>query len=379
MAKNISILGSTGSIGVQSLDVVRNLKLKVSGLSANSNIDLLEKQAREFVPKVVAINDDSLKDELKSRLKDLPIEVLSGVDGLKAVAAMDETDTVVASVVGIAGLIPTLEAIRKGKDIALANKETLVTAGSIVMSEAKKHKVNILPVDSEHSAIFQSLMGNNSNRVSKLILTASGGPFRGKSHEDLKKVTVKDALNHPNWVMGSKITIDSASLMNKGLEVIEARWLFDMPLKKIEVLIHPQSVIHSMVEYCDGSVIAQLGSPDMRIPIQFALTYPDRMHNDFSKLDLLKTKSLTFEAPDFDGFPCLKLAFEALKMGGTMPAVLNAANEVAVGLFLKEKIRFVDIPVIIEEAMGKHQKNNNPSLEDIIEVDKETRDIILKK
>ncbi len=379
MAKNISILGSTGSIGIQSLDVARNLKIKVSGLSANSNIDLLEKQAREFMPRVVAINNESLRANLESRLKGLPIEVLGGLDGLKAVAAMDEIDTVVTSIVGIAGLIPTLEAIRKGKDIALANKETLVTAGDIVMSEAKKYNVNILPVDSEHSAIFQSLMGNNLNRVSKLILTASGGPFRGRSYEELKGVTLKDALNHPNWVMGSKITIDSASLMNKGLEVIEAKWLFDIPIERIDVLIHPQSVIHSMVEYCDGSVMAQLGSPDMRIPIQFALTYPDRCHNEFSKLDLLKTRSLTFEEPDIESFPCLGLAFYALKAGGTMPAVLNAANEVAVGLFLEEKIRFIDIPVIIEEAMGKHQKNKNPSLEDIIEVDKDTRNMILNK
>ncbi|KNY24911.1 1-deoxy-D-xylulose-5-phosphate reductoisomerase [Pseudobacteroides cellulosolvens] len=379
MAKNISILGSTGSIGIQSLDVARNLKIKVSGLSANSNVDLLEKQAREFMPRVVAINNDSLRSDLESRLKGLPIEVLSGLDGLKAVAAMDEIDTVVTSIVGIAGLIPTLEAVKKGKDIALANKETLVTAGNIVMSEAKKYNVKILPVDSEHSAIFQCLMGNNLNRVSKLILTASGGPFRGRFYEELKEVTLKDALNHPNWVMGSKITIDSASLMNKGLEVIEAKWLFDIPIERIDVLIHPQSVIHSMVEYSDGSVLAQLGSPDMRIPIQFALTYPDRCHNDFSKLDLLKTRNLTFEEPDIKSFPCLGLAFYALKEGGTMPAVLNAANEVAVRLFLEEKIRFIDIPVIIEEAMGKHQKNNNPSLEDIIEVDNDTRIMILNK
>jgi 1-deoxy-D-xylulose-5-phosphate reductoisomerase len=379
MAKNISILGSTGSIGIQSLDVARNLKIKVSGLSANSNVDLLEKQAREFMPRIAAINDDSLRSELKSRLKGLPIEVLSGLEGLKAVAAMDEIDTVITSIVGIAGLIPTLQAIKKGKDIALANKETLVTAGSIIMSEAKKHKVNIFPVDSEHSAIFQCLMGNNLNRVSKLILTASGGPFRGRSCEELMEVSLKDALKHPNWIMGSKITIDSASLMNKGLEVIEAKWLFDISIDKIEVLIHPQSVIHSMVEYYDGSVMAQLGSPDMRIPIQFALTYPDRSNNEFSKLDLLKTRSLTFEEPDLDAFPCLGLAFNALNTGGTMPTVLNAANEVAVGLFLEEKIRFIDIPVIIEKAMEKHQKNNNPSLEDIIEVDKDTRDMILHK
>ncbi|HEY9062378.1 MAG TPA: 1-deoxy-D-xylulose-5-phosphate reductoisomerase [Pseudobacteroides sp.] len=379
MAKNISILGSTGSIGTQSLDVARNLKIRVSGLSANGNLDLLEEQAREFMPKIVAINNDSLRDELKSRLKGLPIEVLSGLEGLKAVAAMDEVDTVVTSIVGIAGLIPTMEAIRKGKDIALANKETLVTAGSIVMSEAKKYNVNILPVDSEHSAIFQCLMGNNLNKVSKLILTASGGPFRGRTCEELMEVTLKDALKHPNWVMGSKITIDSASLMNKGLEVIEAKWLFDISADRIEVLIHPQSVIHSMVEYCDGSVMAQLGSPDMRIPIQFALTYPDRSDNEFSKLDLLKTRSLTFEEPDLNSFPCLGLAFDALKTGGTMPAVLNAANEVAVGLFLEEKIRFIDIPAIIEKAMEKHQKNKNPSLEDIIEVDRDTRDMILNK
>ncbi|MDP4179806.1 MAG: 1-deoxy-D-xylulose-5-phosphate reductoisomerase [Bacillota bacterium] len=377
MAKNISILGSTGSIGIQSLDVARNLKLRVSGLSANNNIDLLEKQAREFLPSIVAINNDELRAELKNRIKDLNIEVLSGIEGLKAVATVDEADTVVTSIVGIAGLIPTIEAIRKGKDIALANKETLVTAGGIVMSEAKKSNVKILPVDSEHSAIFQCLMGNNLKGLLKIILTASGGPFRGKSKEELKSVSLKAALNHPNWVMGSKITIDSASLMNKGLEVIEAKWLFDVADDQIEVLVHPQSVIHSMVEYNDGSVIAQLGSPDMRIPIQFALTYPQRAENDFSRLNLLKTRSLTFEEPDLKAFPCLRLAFEALKEGGTMPAVLNAANEVAVGLFIEEKIKFTDIPRIIETAMERHNKNNNPSLEDIIEIDRLTRNKIL--
>jgi len=379
MTKNISILGSTGSIGVQTLDVAKNIELKVLGLSANNNIDLLEKQARELRPLLVAVGSEKHRQELSNRLKDTGIEVMSGVEGLNAVATLNEVDTVVTSIVGIAGLIPTLEAIKNGKNIALANKETLVTAGSLVMSEAIKNNVKILPVDSEHSAIFQCLMGNNIENVSKIILTASGGPFRGRTKEDLKNVTLEDALKHPNWVMGSKITIDSATLMNKGLEVIEAKWLFNLDFDKIEVLVHPQSVIHSMVEYQDGSSIAQLGSPDMRIPIQFALTYPDRAYNSFSRLNLLETNSLTFEKPDIETFPCLRLAFEAMKEGGTLPVVMNAANEVAVGLFLERKIDFTDIPLIIEKSMVAHNVNNNPCLHDIIEVDLNTRNEILGK
>ncbi|HOM01227.1 MAG TPA: 1-deoxy-D-xylulose-5-phosphate reductoisomerase [Acetivibrio sp.] len=369
MVKRISILGSTGSIGVQTLDVARNLNIKVDGLAANKNIDLLEKQVREFHPEVVAVKDEERARVLRERLSDTDCKVESGIDGLKTVASIESVETVVTSIVGIAGLIPTMEAIKHKKNIALANKETLVTAGHIVMSEAAKMEVKILPVDSEHSAIFQSLMGNNKEDVSKIILTASGGPFRGRKRGQLENVTLKEALKHPNWSMGSKITIDSATMMNKGLEVIEAHWLFDIPQDDIEVLVHPQSIIHSMVEYKDGSIIAQLGSPDMRLPIQFALTYPDRKPNNFSKLDIIKNGSLTFEAPDIEAFPCLELAFEALRAGGTMPAVLNAANEEAVGLFLDEKIRFLDIPKIIENVMGRHSIKPDPDIDDIIDID----------
>jgi 1-deoxy-D-xylulose-5-phosphate reductoisomerase len=353
--------------------------LDVLGLTADSNIDLLEKQARDFKPLIVAVNSEELACILADRLKDLEIEVLGGVEGIKKAAVIDKADTVVASIVGIAGLVPTLAAIEAGKDIALANKETLVTAGDLVMNLAKEKNVKILPVDSEHSAIFQCLMGNNNKDVSKIILTASGGPFRGQKLHELSMVTSKDALKHPNWVMGSKITIDSATLMNKGLEVIEAKWLFGLELEQIQVMVHPQSVIHSMVEYNDGSVMAQLGSPDMRMPIQFALTYPRRCTNSFNRLNLLEVKNLTFEEPDLKTFSCLKLAFEALKSGGTMPVVLNAANEVAVGLFLKEKIGFLDIPRIIEKVMGKHTVNIKPGLDDIIEVDRWARETVEKE
>lgn len=369
MGKKISILGSTGSIGVQTLDVARNLGVQILGLTANSNIDLFEKQIREFSPKIVSIGNEKLAEELRFRTKDLKVEIVSGLLGLNRVATIDDVDTVVTSIVGIAGLIPTIEAIRKGKNIALANKETLVTAGSIVMSEAKKHRVNIFPVDSEHSAIFQCMLGNNVKEVEKIILTASGGPFRGKSLKELEQVTLSQALKHPNWNMGSKITIDSATLMNKGLEVIEAKWLFNVSLEKIQVVIHPQSIIHSAVEFIDGSVIAQLGSPDMRIPIQLALTYPERVSNNFSKLNFFEAGSYSFERPDLNSFPCLKLAFDALNAGGTMPTVLNAANEFAVALFLKEKIKFLHIPEIIKLVIESHTVNNNPSLDDIIEVD----------
>jgi len=376
MVNRISILGSTGSIGVQTLDVARNLNIKVDGLAANKNIDLLEKQAREFQPKIVAVKDEERARILRDRLSDTDCKVVGGVEGLKMVASIETVETVVTSIVGIAGLIPTMEAIKHKKNIALANKETLVTAGHIVMSEAARMGVKILPVDSEHSAVFQSLMGNNKKDVAKIILTASGGPFRGRKKEELRNVTLREALNHPNWSMGSKITIDSATMMNKGLEVIEAHWLFEIPQDDIEVLVHPQSIIHSMVEYKDGSIISQLGSPDMRLPIQFALTYPDRKQNNFSKLDIVKIGSLTFEAPDLEAFPCLGLAFEALRAGGTMPAVLNAANEKAVGLFLQEKIRFLDIPEIIEKVMGRHSVKPDPDIDDIIDVDLWARKIV---
>ncbi|HOQ36455.1 MAG TPA: 1-deoxy-D-xylulose-5-phosphate reductoisomerase [Acetivibrio sp.] len=369
MVERISVLGSTGSIGVQTLDVAKNLNIKVEGLAANKNIELLEKQAWEFKPRIVAVMDENMAEVLRSRLKDTSIEVAGGVEGLKKVASVEGAQTVVSAIVGIAGLVPTMEAIKNGKNIALANKETLVTAGSIVMAEAQKRKVEIFPVDSEHSAIFQCLMGNNKEDVSKIILTASGGPFRGRKRDELKNVTVKEALKHPNWSMGSKITIDSATMMNKGLEVIEARWLFDVSLDRIEVLIHPQSIVHSMVEFRDGAIMAQLGSPDMRLPIQLALTYPKRLMNGFSKLDLIKNNTLTFEAPDTEAFPCLKLAYEALRIGGTMPAVLNAANEEAVRLFLEEKIGFLEIPQIIERVMTSHTVEDTPDLDDIIKMD----------
>ena len=376
MTKNISILGSTGSVGVQTLDVARNLGIRISGLSANFNIDLLEAQAREFRPSVVAIGNRNLAAELEERLEGLGTEVLYGIEGMKKVASAPEADIVVTSIVGIAGLIPTMEAIRHGKNIALANKETLVTAGNLVIEEAARHKVKLLPVDSEHSAIFQCLEGNQAKDLKRLILTASGGPFRGRKATELSNISVAEALNHPNWKMGSKITIDSATLMNKGLEVIEAKWLFDVEPERISVLVHPQSIIHSMVEYVDGTVIAQLGSTDMRIPIQYALTYPERAENTFPKLDFMKHKALTFEEPDYGTFTCLKLAYEALRAGGTMPAALNAANEVAVSLFLNNEISFSSIPKIIARVMDKHIVNINPVIEDIIETDRWAREAV---
>ena len=379
MAKKIAILGSTGSIGVQTLEVARNLGIRVCALTANSNIDLIEAQAKEFKPLLISVGECDLALELKHRLKGLGIDVHYGLEGLKAAACVSEADTVVTSIVGIAGLIPTIEAIRHKKNIALANKETLVTAGSIVMAEAAACGVSIFPVDSEHSAIYQCLSTSRRQDVATLILTASGGPFRGKTPGELEKVTVSQALKHPNWNMGNKITIDSATLMNKGLEVIEARWLFGFSTDRIKVVVHPQSIIHSMVEYVDGSVIAQLGSPDMRIPIQLALTWPKRVPNEFSKLDLLKCGSLTFDEPDMKTFSCLGLAFDALKAGGTMPAVMNGANEAAVDLFLKGKAGFCDIPRLIERTMQAHIVNTMPGLDDIIEVDRWARKMVEDK
>ncbi len=364
------MLGSTGSIGVQTLDVARNLGIKVSALTAYSDIDLLEKQAREFRPPMVAIGDDTLAPELENRLKGLGIQVLSGPEGIRAAAAVDGVDKVVVAIVGIAGLLPTIEAIRNGRDVALANKETLVTAGHIVMAEAESRGVTVFPVDSEHSAVYQCLAGNRKQDVERLLLTASGGPFRGMGYDELRNVTAEQALKHPNWSMGSKITIDSATMMNKGLEVIEARWLFGFSPEKISVLVHPQSIIHSMVEYKDGSVIAQLGQPDMRIPIQLSLTWPERCANEFPRLDLIKSGVLTFEEPDMEKFRCLRLAYDALEEGGTMPAVLNGANEAAVKLFLEGRIGFCAIPQLIEKTMLAHEVNTSPELDDIIEVDK---------
>jgi len=376
MASNIAILGSTGSIGVQTLDVARNLGIRVSVLAANSNIELLTRQAREFRPLMVSISDSSLAGELEKNLRGSGIEVYSGPEGLKAAVSIADVDTVVVSIVGIAGLMPTIDAIRSGKNVALANKETLVTAGPIVMNEAEKRGVTVFPVDSEHSAIYQCLAANRKQDVERLILTASGGPFRGMKLNELANVTVAQALKHPNWNMGSKITIDSATLMNKGLEVIEARWLFGFTPDKIKVVVHPQSIIHSMVEYKDGSVIGQLGSPDMRIPIQLSLTWPERASNNFSRLDLLKCGSLTFEEPDTDTFRCLTLAYNALEAGGTMPAVMNGANEAAVRLFLEGRIGFCKIPSLIENVMMAHTVNTSPDLDDIIEVDKWARRMV---
>ena len=382
MAKIISVLGSTGSIGTQTLDVVSQAKnISIQGLTANTNIDLLEQQILQFKPIKVAVMDETKAKELKKRLQDqnIHIDVLSGIEGLREVATLKEVDTVVTSVVGMIGLIPTLEAIDKGKNIALANKETLVTAGEIVMKKAKEKGVMIYPVDSEHSAIFQCLRGNENEAISRIILTASGGPFRLKSKEALENVTVEDALKHPNWDMGQKISIDSATMMNKGLEIIEAKWLFDLDIDQIEVIVHPQSVIHSMVEFEDASMMAQLGNPDMRGPIQYALHYPHRKPSNIECLDFSKYKTLTFEEPDFIKFPCLGLALKSIKTGGTMPAVLNAANEVAVTAFLNREISFTQIPKLIHDTMKSHICINKPTLKQILDSDKWARQFSRKK
>jgi len=368
--KGISILGSTGSIGTQALDVIKySNEYKVMALSTNSNIDLLEQQALEFRPELVAVMDLNKSKILKDKLRGYNIKVVSGIEGLIEASTLNKVDVVLTSVVGMIGLIPTISAIKSGKKIALANKETLVAGGEIVMSEAKKNKIDIIPIDSEHSAIFQGLRCGNRSEISRIILTASGGPFRGKKMHDLYDVKAEDALRHPNWSMGKKLTIDSATLMNKGLEVIEAKWLFDIDVDKIEVVVHPQSIIHSMVEYIDGSVIAHMGVPDMKIPIQYALTHPNRNRSNSKKLDFATLKELTFEMPDMDTFPSLGLAYESIKSGGTMPAVLNAANEVAVELFLNGKIKFLDIPEIVHNVMSKHTLVKNPTLDDILESD----------
>lgn len=379
MTKNISVLGSTGSIGTQTLEVVRGLgNIQVKGLTAGSNIDLLEEQIREFKPLKVAVMDKEKAEDLKCRVKDTLVEVFYGIDGLVEIATMDEIDTVVTSVVGNVGLKPTIEAIRNGKNIALANKETLVSAGEIVMKEAKKYNINIYPVDSEHSAIFQCLQGNEKNNISRILLTASGGPFRGKSKDELKDVTIEDALNHPNWSMGKKITIDSATMMNKGLEMIEAKWLFNVEMDDIEVLVHPQSVVHSAVEFEDGAIIAQMGEPDMKVPIQYALTYPNRIKANFPKVDFKTRSTLTFGTPDTNVFECLGLAYKAAKIGGTMPAVMNAANEIAVEKFLNKEIKFLDIPKLIEKTMEAYNVKHDFSLEDIFEADNWARQYAMK-
>lgn len=374
MTEKLAILGSTGSIGKQALEVCENLNIPIAGLAAGGNISVLEEQARKFRPSVVSIMDAEKGKELKIRLHDTSTKVVWGLEGMLELVSLPEADTVLTSVVGIAGLLPTMRAIESGKKIALANKETLVTAGKLVMESARQKGVSILPVDSEHSALFQSLSGNRAEDVDKLILTASGGPFRGYSKEQLEQVTLKQALKHPNWAMGSKITIDSATMMNKGLEVIEAQWLFNMDFTRIEVVIHPQSIVHSMVAYRDGSIIAQMGVPDMRIPIQLALTWPERMDNGFGRVDFTKVAALTFEKPDFEVFRCLKLAFRAAEAGGTLPVVMNAANEVAVSLFLQEKIPFTGIVDLIENVMGNHLVHTSPSINDIIETDTWSRE-----
>ncbi len=365
--KNVSVLGSTGSIGTQALEVCRNIGFKISALTANTRIGLLEEQIKEFNPEIAVVMNEKKALELKKNISGAKTEILSGLDGINRAAAIDGADIVLNSLVGNIGLAPTLTAIRNGKNIALANKETLVSAGELVMKEAKKFNVRIYPVDSEHSAIFQCLRGNEENKIFKIHLTASGGPF--KDYQSFDGITVEAALNHPNWSMGKKITVDSATMMNKGLEVIEAKWLFDVSAEKINVLVHPQSIIHSMVEFEDGAVIAQLGEPDMRVPIQYALTFPKRVKNDFSRIDFFKHSELTFQKPNLKLFKCLSLAFDAIKTGGTLPAVLNGANEVAVDAFLNRKIEFSYIPELIEKAMSAYNIKYNYDFDDVFAAD----------
>lgn len=366
--KKIAILGSTGSIGTQTLEVVREHsdELSVTALAAGRNKARLLEQIREFHPRLVSLDDEALALELSHELEGSGVEVLSGSEGLLAVAGHVEADTVVTAVVGMMGILPTMEAIRKGKDIALANKETLVTAGHLIMPMAREYGVSILPVDSEHSAIFQCLQGARQQEVDRLLLTASGGPFRGKTLEDLQKVTLEDALKHPNWAMGQKITIDSSTMVNKGLEVMEAHWLFQVDYEQIQVVIQPQSVIHSMVQFVDGAILAQLGTPDMKVPIEYALFYPERRSLQGERLDFGTLGSITFERPDYEVFRGLALALEAGKTGGTMPVIFNAANERAVARFLKREIGYLDIIRFIEDCMEAHTVKENPSLEDIL-------------
>ena len=371
--KKIAILGSTGSIGTQTLEVVRhNGDIQVLGLTAGSNIRLLEKQIREFAPVAVSVMDEDKARDLAVRVRDTDTKVLSGMDGMMKVAALKDTEILVTAVVGMIGIRPTIEAIRAGKDIALANKETLVTAGHIIMPLAREYDVSILPVDSEHSAIFQCLQGESARSLRKLLLTASGGPFRGYDREQLERVTLSDTLKHPNWVMGQKITVDSATLVNKGLEVMEACWLFQVEVDQVQVVVQPQSVIHSMVEFEDGAVMAQLGTPDMKLPIQYALYYPQRRFLPGDRLDFAALGSLTFEAPDPDTFQGLSMAVEAARAGGSMPTVFNAANEQAVRRFLNQEIRFLDIYDMIGSSMDRHQVIPEPSLDTILEIEADT-------
>ena len=371
--KKIAILGSTGSIGTQTLDVVRkNWDIQVLGISAGRNIKMLEEQVREFSPRLAAVWDEEAAKELKDRISDTETKVVSGMDGLLELSAMPETEILVTAIVGMIGIRPTIEAIRAGKDIALANKETLVTAGHLIMPMAEEYGVKILPVDSEHSAIFQAIHGEDKKEIKKLLITASGGPFRGRTREELCHVTLEDTLKHPNWVMGQKITVDSATLVNKGLEVMEAKWLFGVELSDIQVVVQPQSIIHSMVEFQDGAVMAQLGTPDMRLPIQYALYYPQRRFLDGDRLDFWKLREITFEEPDMETFRGLPMAMEASRAGGTMPTVFNAANELAVHKFLQKKIGFLDIYEIIGQSMERHKIVENPDLEEILAAEKET-------
>lgn len=375
--KKISLLGSTGSIGTQTLELVRDHdELSVVALSANSNVDLIEKQVREFRPQVVAMYNEAAAKSLAQKVSDVDVRIVSGMEGLIEVATIREADIVLTAVVGMIGIQPTIAAIKAKKDIALANKETLVCAGHIIMPLIKEYGVKLYPVDSEHSAIFQSLNGENHGDVEKILLTASGGPFRTKTKEELKLMTVDDALRHPNWSMGSKITVDSASLVNKGLEVMEACWLFNVELEDIQVVVHPQSIIHSMVQYKDGAVMAQMGSPDMKLPIQYALFYPDRPYLDTKRVDFFELGQMTFEKPDADKFEGFKLAMEAAKVGGSMPTIFNAANERAVAMFLNREIGFTDIPRLIGKAMDNHKVINNPSVEEILACEQEAIAIV---
>lgn len=375
--KKIAVLGSTGSIGTQTLEIVRtNGDIKVTALAAGSNIALLEEQIREFRPKLAAVWSEEKASELKTRVRDLDIKVVSGMDGLLEAASEPEAEILVTAIVGMIGILPTIEAIKAGKHIALANKETLVTAGHIIMPLAEENHVSILPVDSEHSAIFQSLQGGQEKALHKILLTASGGPFRGRRREELENVQVEDALKHPNWAMGRKITIDSSTMVNKGLEVIEAKWLFGVSVDQIQVVIQPQSIIHSMVEYVDGAVIAQLGTPDMKLPIQYALYYPQRRFLPGDRLDFSALSQITFEQPDMETFCGLKLAYEAGRAGGTLPTVFNAANELAVAMFLDRKIRYLEIPEIIGACMEVHKNIESPDVEQILKTEQETYEFI---
>lgn len=368
--KKIGILGSTGSIGTQTLEIARsNPDLQVIALAAGSNVSLMEQQVREFHPMLAVMGSEEAAADLKNRIADTDTRVSAGMEGMLELAILPQMEVLVTAIVGMIGIRPTIAAIKAGKTIALANKETLVTAGHIIMPLAKEKGVSILPVDSEHSAIFQSMHGENRERVSKILLTASGGPFRGKKTEELQDITVEDALKHPNWSMGRKITVDSATLVNKGLEVMEAKWLFDVEPEQIQVVVHPQSIIHSMVEYVDGGIMAQLGMPDMKLPIQYALFYPDRRPMDGRRVDFFALKSISFEEPDIKTFRGLQLAYDAIAAGGSMPTVFNAANEKAVGLFLDKKIRFLAIYDLIQGAMEQHKVIANPTVDEILEAE----------